>query len=259
MKARYSRTNSTRRLLSGFTLIELLVVVAIISLLLAIIMPVHRRVRTTAKRVMCQTNLRDIAVAWDLYLIHYDERFYQLKNANHDFGGWKGVGGYGLPRPLNPYVGLPLEIETENEATIFRCPADSGGILGCPPQHLAYDWYGNSYETNLMLVGPTQLPVPSDGSADFRKEINKRLINLTRAKVSDHSRLVFVGDNNWFTQFEPSFPDSTDWHGRDGYFNLAFLDGHVDFIRIYKGYFVRPKYRVLPFAELDALAPEPPG
>jgi hypothetical protein len=35
---------------------------------------------------------------------------------------------------------------------------------------------------------------------------------------------------------------------------VAFLDGHVEFIRIRKGLYVTPEYCVLPFAELYGLA-----
>ncbi len=41
----------------------------------------------------------------------------------------------------------------------------------------------------------------------------------------------------------------------DGGDNLAFLDGHTDFIEIQKGPFVTSEYRILPFKELDVLVP----
>jgi len=43
---------------AGFTLIELLVVIAVIALLMAILLPVLGRVRSQAKAVVCQSNLR---------------------------------------------------------------------------------------------------------------------------------------------------------------------------------------------------------
>jgi hypothetical protein len=35
-------------------------------------------------------------------------------------------------------------------------------------------------------------------------------------------------------------------------------DGHIEFVKIRKGVFVGPEYRVLPFAELDQLVPAQP-
>jgi prepilin-type processing-associated H-X9-DG protein len=40
------------------------------------------------------------------------------------------------------------------------------------------------------------------------------------------------------------------WHGKLRHHNVAFLDGHVEFLRIRKGLFVAPRYSVLPFREL---------
>ncbi|MBN2448315.1 MAG: type II secretion system protein [Phycisphaerae bacterium] len=58
----------------AFTLIELLVVVAIMSLLLAILMPGLRQARTAAKIVKAHAELRGITLALDIYLeIHNDK------------------------------------------------------------------------------------------------------------------------------------------------------------------------------------------
>ena len=42
-----------------------------------------------------------------------------------------------------------------------------------------------------------------------------------------------------------------EWHDQSRYYNLAFLDGSVDFIKIHKGLYVTSEYRILPFEELD--------
>jgi prepilin-type N-terminal cleavage/methylation domain-containing protein/prepilin-type processing-associated H-X9-DG protein len=241
----------TCKSLSAFTLIELLVVVAVISLLLAILMPALHQACAIARRTTCQGRLKQITLAWHLYLDDNNQRFYQGVNVNHDFGGWKGNGGYALSRPLNPYLKLPLQNEMDDGAIICRCPADSGGIFSRPPQQLAYHYFGNSYQTNILLIGPDQVGVSLNEKGDFYKEINKRLINLKRDSVSDPCRLLLVGDNNWVTQWDLSLPSGKDWHGRKNSYNLGFLDGHVEFIEIYKDVFVSTKYRVLPFAELD--------
>ncbi len=57
----------------GFTLIELLVVIAIIAILAAILFPVFAKAREKAKQAGCQSNLKQIGLAWLMYAQDYDE------------------------------------------------------------------------------------------------------------------------------------------------------------------------------------------
>lgn len=251
----------------AFTLIELLVVVAIIALLLAILSPALRKVQSMAKRVYCQTNLKQIAVAWHLYLDDHEDSFYQdpFGNANIEFGGWEGTGAYGPSRPLNPYLGLPLEVRKEDVldvekgdvTKVFRCPADKGGKRY---PHPAYDWYGNSYQTNLMLVGvgeletdPGFIPEPW---RELHEEINKYIAGIKRTSVSEPARVVLVGDTNWISQWRWDVSYGKEWHDKEHHYSVAFLDGHTEFVHIRKGLYVAQEYRVVPLRELYRLARE---
>ncbi|MBN1510152.1 MAG: type II secretion system protein [Sedimentisphaerales bacterium] len=261
MKRVCSRMTGSRSIGSAFTLIELLIVIAAISLLLAVMLPALHVARRSAHRAACQTNLRQIALAWNAYLVDNDHRLYQGLNADYDFGGWTGTGSGAISRPLNHHLGLPTKGATQTEAKVFRCPADQGDR---DYGSLAYRYFGNSYQTNLLLVGPDAIPTwrtLPEPVVNLHRQINERLKNLSAASLSNPEQLLLVGDRNWVAQWDLTVkPDEggRSWHDREAHYNLAFLDGHVEFVRICKGVYIDPDftYRIQPFQELDKLTLE---
>ncbi len=73
---------------SAFTLIELLVVIAIIAILAAILFPVFAQAREKARAITCISNLKQIDLAFMMYIQDYDETFpldqYDAINPNID-------------------------------------------------------------------------------------------------------------------------------------------------------------------------------
>lgn len=59
----------------GFTLIELLVVIAIIALLVGILLPAIGNARRSAQSVACMSNIRQLELAHQVYLMDHDDRF----------------------------------------------------------------------------------------------------------------------------------------------------------------------------------------
>ena len=255
---------------TGFTLIELLVVIFVIAVLLALLVPSLRMAREATRRTVCQSNLRQIAVAWNAYLDDNEGAFYQGRNANLDYGGWKGdVGLMREPdRPLNSYFKLPAFEENENDAKIFCCPADRGGVPGRLLYEKVYHACGTSYNTNIFLIGPggfafNQFYPPALITPEVTllgDKINERVGGVSVDEVANPSRLLLIGDYGWVNQWKPrphdraEWKELAEWHARVDCHNLAFLDGHVKFLNIRKGFWVTSEYCVLPFRELFDLA-----
>jgi prepilin-type N-terminal cleavage/methylation domain-containing protein len=249
----------------GFTLIELLVVIAIIAVLLAILVPGLRMARAVSKKMACQSNLRQLAVAWNMYLEHYNGYFYQGVNANAKYGGWKGMIGLS-PRPLNRFASLAETIGDDKSAKIFCCPADKGGVPGPAPREKAYRYLGTSYQTNLFLIGPGGCVPMGTKTKELELEICNRLEKLNINKVTASSaHLVLIGDQGWVYQWklmtpaakltwETQYKPYAEWHVKPDSYNLAFMDGHTAFVKIRRACYVTDDYSVLPFKDLYSMA-----
>jgi len=98
---------------SAFTLIELLVVIGIISVLVAILLPVLQLAREQARVTQCVGNLHSLGVAWVQYAA---DNSGALAFADTAQGGWVNSGNAGTQYSkgdLFPY--LP-------DANVFNCP-----------------------------------------------------------------------------------------------------------------------------------------
>lgn len=249
---------------TGFTLVELLTVISIIGVLLAVLMPALAKTREIARRMRCCANLRQIALAWNLYLDDHNGQFYQGINTNLSYGGWKGIKGW-HPRPLNPYLSLPLDINDASQAKIFQCPADQGGMPGAFFREKVFDVCGTSFQTNIFLVGQNRCGKFSDQTAPLDTAISDRLPSLNENRVNNPTRLLLMGDYGWINQWkpkphpQPEWKTQTEWHGKEDLYNMAFLDGHVESIKMQKGIYVTETYTVVPFEDLYGLAREVQG
>ncbi len=97
----------------GFTLIELLVVIAIIAIIAAILFPVFQKVRENARRIACESNLKQIGLAYTQYNQDFDEFTPTISKATLP-GGLDGSG-------YSPAYYIVLQPYLKN-VNVFDCP-----------------------------------------------------------------------------------------------------------------------------------------
>jgi len=139
---------TTRR---GFTLIELLVVIAIIAILAAILFPVFARAREKARQASCQSNLKQLGIAWAMYVQDYDETCPPVsQDATYAVAGlWYSV--------LAPYM---------KNTQLLACPSQDG-TLGYGYNRRAFAMYaGYASDGHITKLATLQQPAEKVCMAD---------------------------------------------------------------------------------------------
>lgn len=200
----------------GFTLIELLVVIAIIAILAAILFPVFSRAREKARQASCLSNLKQIALAAQMYVQDYDETFPPGISLIWDAGSsqWVAVTAMTLLMPYEKNYQIavcPSDKQGSNDFT-----AGSGQTWGPYPfgEPIRMSYHGN----NMVFR------VPAYG-----------MLPLSLAQIKRPSETTLLWDSVWYWD-DSSAPHSigrphdefAPRHNDGG--NVAFVDGHAKWV-----------------------------
>jgi len=195
----------------AFTLIELLVVVAIITILIAILLPSLNKAREQSKTTVCMSNLRQLALATRVYMAEDNAAILMTDwtQGNRAYTGvWCGPGQLFM-----------LGIMTNPGAAYCTTNGDWGvrnkALWNLTPSVIleaGYCWRrGES-----VPGGWKDTYVEAENGMSFMK-----LKNLPGgvATYTDSSLYVYKGWDPYATQLE---------HGPNYSANMAYIDGHVE-------------------------------
>lgn len=125
---------------SGFTVVELLVVIAIISMLVALILPAVQQAREAARKIDCQSHLRQIGLAVHQYYEIYNGSFFLHHPFDADVIAFSGAADsfaeiYWEDK-LMPFIGSAAESDelvalngiSVASSTLYRCLSDTSRV-----------------------------------------------------------------------------------------------------------------------------------
>lgn len=219
----------------GFTLIELLVVVALISLIIAMLLPALSKVRQASHLTVCASNQGQLGAALHTYMLEHQQSF-PPKYSGSQFSWWgqSGTGsGYGNTaadsmgpedRVLNTWLGGPYQFGAKLPMTL--CPADTGGKSSTGVAFASHGgFFGTSYGSNTHTSEIYGGVVDMSGGNPGR--------GRTIRAIRSPARMVVAADNGaygpqWWTasQWNTHGGGAWYWHGAMSW-NLMFADGHV--------------------------------
>lgn len=178
----------------GFTLIELLVVIAIIGVLAAILLPALSVARERAGRTTCMNNLRQIAIAYEMYAADFYEKFPVDPSA---------VGGTGAFEDKSIY---PRYINT---GKVFWCPSTVNRHNPPISEITEYEnSYNNSYSYVFGLTASNRATVPIPMVSD------KHFYDNSGTDYGNHKygvNVLFIdGSVQWINGTDILYPEESD-------------------------------------------------
>ena len=188
----------------GYTLIELLVVIAIIGILAAMVVPVFARARESARKAVCISNVKNIALAIQMYLADYGDTFPPREHDQAAVSFWQSISNpysgnpCGFHNQANPYIRWPVVLdEYVRNSEVWNCPSAKirqGATCIVPfPDHLAYWRSLEGQLGNSGNWGPCQGCWPSGWGGDVTDSmLQERYAAPSDTRGGDAAQGAFV-------------------------------------------------------------------
>jgi prepilin-type N-terminal cleavage/methylation domain-containing protein/prepilin-type processing-associated H-X9-DG protein len=214
--------------LGGFTLIELLVVISIIAMLMSIMLPSLSSAREMGRRVVCQTNIRSLTIAWSMYSIENNDALCSPDTEGNDYC-WVADGP---DDPANTIGGTEQAIRDgvlahylSYATKAYKCKSDSTSLLRS---------YAISNTMGGFTCGYGNFTTPYTGLGQIDEPSN-RLVFIDADSVLPEGEPKWIRSSFWPVHWSSQawdirlYNNMTSRHS-DGT-NVSYADTHCDYRR----------------------------